>query len=215
MSPKPGSYLRQGIQQTLVNLVEAAVARFPDRLIPYVYALPGYAEPVLPRIEEALSSRGFRGIKIHAGECRIAEYTTDPVFELAGTLRVPCLVDFGGNLDAAALTAERFPQTTVIIAHIGKYLCTDDDLIDAFISLAERSPNVCLDVSGVVRLWKIPDAVRRIGGERVLWGTDGPHPTPDTASFARMELEKMKTCGLSRADLINILGGTAARLLGL
>ncbi len=198
-----------------IEMAEAAVRCFPDRLIPYVYALASYRDPVLALVEDAVSQRAFRGIKVHAGEYRISEYTTDPLFELAGNLDVPCLVDFSGNLETAARTAGAFPGTKIIIAHIGRYLGTDDGLLEGFISLAEQRGNVYLDVSGVVRLWAIAEAVRRIGARRVLWGTDGPHETPDTVSFARTELEKIRACGLKQADLDNVLGGTASALLGL
>jgi predicted TIM-barrel fold metal-dependent hydrolase len=198
-----------------VEMAGAAVRRFPDRLIPYVYALASYRDSALALIEEAVGQHAFKGIKVHAGEYRIAEYTTDPLFELAGKLGVPCLVDFCGNLEAAARTAGDFPGTKIIIAHIGQYLGTDDALLDGFISLAERRENVYLDVSGVVRLWAVTEAVRRIGARRVLWGTDGPHDKPDTVSFAKMELDKIRACGLKQDDLENVLGGAAGALLGL
>lgn len=72
-----------------IDLAEQAVAQFPDRLIPYVYALPSYERPVVTELEEAISERGFRGIKIHLGECTLADYVIDPVMELAGRLARP------------------------------------------------------------------------------------------------------------------------------
>ena len=54
-----------------IELGEAAATAFPERLIPYVYALPSYERPALPEMEEAITQRGFRGIKLHAWECRL------------------------------------------------------------------------------------------------------------------------------------------------
>ena len=198
-----------------VEMAAAAAERFPERLIPYAYALPHAQRSILPELEEAVLQSGFRGFKLHAGECRIADYTTGPVFELASRLGVPCLVDFCGDAAAAETAAGSFQDTAIIIAHIGKYLCTDDALIDRFIKVAQRHANVYLDVSGVVRTWKIADALTRIGASRVLWGTDGPHPTPTEAEFARMELEKLRTCALGTAELEEVLGAGIARLLGI
>jgi len=197
-----------------IEMAEAAVKRFPGRLIPYVYALPSYERPALLEMEAALS-RGFRGIKIHAGECTLAEYVVDPVLRLAAERGVPCLIDFCGKHGDAQRIAGAFPTARVIVAHMGKYLCTDGGLIDQFLALAEKHENMLLDLSGVVLLPKVEEAVRRIGSHRLVWGTDGPDQKPDTASFARRELDKIERLNLSEADKTNILGRTISRLLKL
>ncbi len=197
-----------------IRMAEAAAARFPDRLIPYVYALPSYEQGVLGQIEDAVLRRGFRGIKIHEGECRLTEYLIDPVIALAGDLGVPCLIDFIGDLDTARRLLETFPGTTIIIAHFGRYLCTDPALLRRAVSLAETHPNAVLDASGVVCLWAIEEAVRRIGSKRILFGTDGPHPLPDLASMARREIRKIQSLEISEAAKADILGANLARLLG-
>lgn len=198
-----------------IEMATAAVEKYPDRLIPYVYALPNYERPAIKEIEEVLDGRLFRGIKIHAGECRLAEYIVDPVFELAAKYDVPCLVDCLGNYPVAQRLATKFPQTKFIVAHIGRYLSTDKKLLDRFIGLAKQHPNVFLDVSGVVLLEKIEKAVAEIGSRRILWGTDGPDKKPDTVTFARTELNKILGLTISRQDKAAILGQTARRLLKL
>jgi hypothetical protein len=198
-----------------VELADQAVGQFPDRLIPYVYALPSYERPVAPELEEAISERGFRGIKIHLGECTLAEYVIDPVMELAGQLGAPCLVDLKGQAGVAESLASRFPQTTLLIAHMGQYLCTDPQLIDRFIDIAERHSNVWLDVSGVATLWKIKEAAVRLGSKRLIWGTDGPVRAPDIASFVQTEMDKVRMLKLGREAEQDILGGSLASLLSL
>lgn len=198
-----------------IRMAEAAARRFPDRLIPYVYALPSYERRVVDELAEALCERGFRGIKLHAGECRLAGYVVDPVFELAGRCGAPCLVDFAGDSAAAQRLAARFPQTTVLVAHLGKYLCTDGRLLDRFISLAEAHQSMYLDVSGVAAPAKVAEAVARVGSNRVVWGSDGPHEAPDTVGFARRELAKVEALGLSEGEKADLLGGAIAGLLGL
>lgn len=198
-----------------VEMASEAVAKFPDRLIPYAYALPHYEYPVLPVLEEAIGKRGFKGIKIHIGECRLPDYIIDPVLRLAADYGVPCLVDFGGDIASAQRIARDFPRAKLIVAHFGRYLGTDAGLIDRFIALAEAHANVWLDCSGVVLAWKIEDAVRRIGARRLLFGTDGPHKTPDLYSFARLALSQIRMLDVSESDKAMILGGSAAELLGL
>ena len=86
--------------------------------------------------------------------------------------------------------------------------------MDRFIGLAERCSNVYLDISGVVMLHKIQDAVSRVGSERVIWGTDGPHKTPDTANYARLSLGSVRMLNLGKTAEADVLGGSIMRLIG-
>ena len=207
-----------------IAMAEAAVLFCPARLIPFAYALPNYERPVLDLLRSAIMELGFKGIKLHVGECTLAEYVSGPVFALAGRLGVPCLVDFGGQLEACRAVLSSHPETTVIIAHFGRYLCQDEALVDQFIALAEGHANAYLDTSGVVLMHKIVEAVARLGPGRILFGTDGPHSfrdgpeyasAADTAAFARAAVEGILALPLSSAEKRAILGENAARLLRL
>ncbi len=198
-----------------IQMAREAVDRFPDRLIPYAYALPSYEEVVLDRLDEAISEFGFRGIKIHLGECTLAEYVIDPVIELAGKRGVPCLIDCLGRHEPIQRMAGKFTETKIIVAHLGRYLCNDESLIDRFVRLAEEHNNILLDASGVVITGKIREAVDRIGSGRVIFGTDGPHKMPNTVTYARTELDKILTLNLNPHDEAAVLGGTIADLLGI
>ena len=198
-----------------IEMAAEAAERFPERLIPYAYALPSYERPVLDELEEAIGELGFKGIKIHIGECRLTEYIIDPVLELAAEHGVPCLVDFGGDFASTERIARGFPGTKLIVAHFGRYLCTDAGLIERFIELAESCENVWLDASGVVLAWTIEDAARRIGADRILFGTDGPHQLPDLVTFARAPLKQIEMLELSEEEKALLLGGSIAALLGL
>ena len=199
--------------QRSIEMALDAVRKFPERLIPYVYALPSYERPVLQEIEEAVRRHSFRGIKLHVGECTLAEYVTFPVIELAGDLGVPCLIDCGGRDAVIEQMAARYPASKIIVAHLGRYLCKDEALIDRFIRIAEAHANIFLDASGVVLPEKIREAVRRIGARRVIFGTDGPDMKPDTESFARAEIGKIRALRLSPEDEHAVLGGAIADLL--
>ncbi len=194
---------------------QAAHELYPDRLIPYAYALPNTERSIVGCIEEAVTGLGFKGIKIHAGECTLAEYVSDPILVLAGKLGVPCLIDFIGRGDDLERMARAFPGTSIIVAHMGRYLCTDQSLIDRFVRIAEEYENVYMDISGVILIWKIREAVERLGPERIIWGTDGPYPTPDLATYVRTDLEKVRASGISEAEQSAILAGNIARLLNL
>ncbi|HCA48512.1 MAG TPA: hypothetical protein DEP45_14510 [Armatimonadetes bacterium] len=195
-----------------IEMARDAIAQYTDRLIPYVYALPSYERPVLDELREALTS-GFRGIKMHIGECRIREHISDPVFELAAEFGAPVLMDLGGDIGTAQRLAREFPQTKLIIAHLGQYKCTNDALIEKFISVAEAHENVWLDASGVVMTYAIGEAVRRVGAERVLFGVDGPHTKPDLVSYARYAIRQIEMLEISDEEKRMVLGGSVERLL--
>jgi predicted TIM-barrel fold metal-dependent hydrolase len=197
-----------------IEMARAAVEAFPDRLIPYVYALPGFGVPALEQLEHAIGDLGFRGIKIHAAECLLEERVLGPVLELAAQEKVPCLIDCSGNARAAERLVHGFPDTPFILAHLGRYLCTDEALIDRFIGIAQAHPNAYLDVSGVVLTWKAGEAIRLLGARRVLFGTDGPHPQPDERAMAQAELDKVAALRLSPEDAEEVLGKALLRLIG-
>jgi predicted TIM-barrel fold metal-dependent hydrolase len=198
-----------------IDMAELAVTRYPDRLIPYAYALPSYERPVLQELQAALAGRLFRGIKIHAGECTLPDYIIDPVLKLAARFDVPCLIDVVGNHAAAKRLAQTFPENTLIFAHMGRYGSRDPKLVDSFIQLAEGHEKILLDLSGVELDAKIGEAVRRLGSGKLVWGTDGPYANPDYVTLAERELEKIRRLPIAPADKEAILGGNIARVLKL
>lgn len=196
-----------------IEMASEAVSKFEDRLIPYVYALPNYERPVIKEIEKAITDLEFRGIKLHIGECTLERYVTKPVLKLAGRHDVPCLIDCAGRYSLIEEMARAFPETKIIVAHFGKYLCKDEALIDRFIQIAKSYENIFLDTSGVIIPKKIKKAVNTISASRVIFGTDGPKP--NGAEFARAELNKIKKLKLNPNDEDAVLGGTIAKLLKL
>lgn len=197
-----------------IEMATAAAAQYPDRLIPYVYALPHYERPVLPELQDAIEG-GFFGIKMHVGECRIKEHVSDPVFDLAAAMDAPVLMDLAGDLGTARRLARDFPDTKLIFAHLGQYRCTVEALIEDFISVVSAHDNVWLDASGVVLTHMIGEAVERVGADRVLFGVDGPYPRPDEVTAARYAIRQIEMLEIAESDKEMVLGGAAQRLLEL
>jgi predicted TIM-barrel fold metal-dependent hydrolase len=197
-----------------IEMAERAVSEYPDRLIPYAYALPNYERPVIQELEAALAGRLFRGFKIHASECTLAEYVIDPVLKLAGRFGAPCLIDAKGDHAVARRLAETFPENHLIFAHMGGYETKNARLVDSFIKLAEDHQHVLLDLSGVLLDAKIEEAARQLGARKLVWGTDGPHPRPDLVTYAREGLDKIRRLPISQDEKDDILGGNIAKLIG-
>lgn len=188
-----------------------AVRGREDRLIPYAHVLPEEGELALEETRRAVSEWGFRGLKLHCGEVR-GEVTDDhivPFLELAGELGIPVLLDCLNRPEQAERWVSTTPETAVIIAHLGS--TTDELMAGRFIRICRAYPNVYLDTSYSLVPWKIRDAVRECGAEKVIFGSDGAaghYP-------AALELAKIRAYGFSTTELEAILGGNIARLLGL
>jgi Tat protein secretion system quality control protein TatD with DNase activity len=148
-----------------IEMAAEATEMFPDRLIPYAYAIPSFERPV--------------------------------------------------DLQAATRMATDFPDLKLIVCHFGLYLASRPEQVEPFIALAEERANVWLDASGVLMDWMIADAASRIGADRVLFGTDGPHAQPDLVEMARRCVRQIQNLELPEADRTMILGGSIAKLLDL
>jgi len=195
-----------------IEMATAAVSQYPDRLIPYVYAIPSYENSVLPELQDALEG-GFLGIKMHVGECRLKSHISDPVFDLAAAMDAPVLMDLSDDLCTAKRLARDFPDTKLIIVQFGQYKCINEPLINDFIAVAENQHNVWLDACGVVMTYMIGEAVNRVGAERVMFGTDGPHTKPDLVNYARYAIRQVEMLEIADSDKEMVLGGSVQRLL--
>ena len=71
--------------------------------------------------------------------------------------------------------AELFPRVTFIVGHAASGWA----VIDANCSIARLYPNVMLDTTGSgLYIDALPEMVRRVGAERIIWGTDNPFIDP-------------------------------------
>ena len=210
-----------GIDRAVVMTIVDAPAVRPDaleelartcadaggRVYPFARVHPWYPEaPAL--LERALDELGFRGVKLH-GVSTLAHPGAEPVLRLlriAASRGVPVMFHSGDDPLTTpweiADGARAVPDAVVVLAHVGGYGHTEDA-----IAVAEELENVYLDTSAMPFPAAIADAVRRVGPERVLFGSDAPGcPAP-------LELAKVRLAGLEPADLERVLGANALRLL--
>lgn len=153
-------------------------------------------------VEEAVTSNGFVGIKVHRHDAAI----TREVCESARAFSLPVIYDVVGEVSVVELLAEEYPDVTFIIPHLGSF--SDDWRAQlALIDHLVRHPNIYADTSGVRRFDLLEQAVRRAGAGKILFGTDGPwlHPA--------VELSKVKVLGLPASEERMVLGGNLLRLI--
>lgn len=191
-----------------IGYVAASVARYPDRLIGFVRLNANYRDEARRALDHAVLELGFRGVKLHgttslahpAGEATLA------LMERCATLGLPVLFHAGDDPyttpQAIEAGAARVPDCAVLLGHMGGYFHVDDA-----IAAAVRTPNLYLETSAMPYPEKIAEAVRAVGAQRVIFGSDGPGCNPS------LEVAKVRMAGLSAEDEALVLGGSGRRLL--
>jgi len=190
------------------DLTRRAVERFPDRLIPFAHINPddGPLWPVW--LEHAREQMDVRGVKLHFGVLQeVSREVVEPVVAKIEEAKLPILVDCKEQYDLMCDLTERHDAATWIIAHLGSP--RNEVLMDRFAALARERAQVFLDSSFCHCPWKIADAIRWAGHEKVVFGSDGPliHPA--------IELAKIDVCGLAPHERENVLANNIARIIGL
>jgi len=188
--------------------VADAAKAFPDRIIGLAHIDPSLGNAAVLEVERCVSM-GLRGVKLHPWfdfYCVADIDMTGAVFEKISDKRIPVMVHSGNYPMSAPIhltfLAREFPKIQFICAHMGI-----DNIAEATIT-AQHSPNVVLESSGSSSAGQVELAVKRIGADRVLWGTDPPY-----GKFVA-EFYKIMSLDISEEDKKAILWGNAARIYG-
>lgn len=194
--------------------------KFP-RLIPVVNIPKNTSKP--GNLLKHYAARGARALKIHAaadGEgpespryralIRAATEAGMPVIIHTGCLHSHLFYKNPayGRAECFSTWYENYPQTKFILAHMNFHQP------HTALDICEEFPNVLVDTS-----WQpaeiIGEAVRRIGAEKVLFGTDWPL-VGNNISVGRKRIQDCVDTGLLNEEQSRlILGDNALNLLGL
>jgi predicted TIM-barrel fold metal-dependent hydrolase len=184
----------------------------PGRIIGFIRVNPHLQEHALKSIREGVTRHGFRGVKYHPRNEAFpinSEELSYPLAELAAKLRVPILIHTGepdtyGYAQPTLVgdLADSFPDLTLIIGHMGKRLYEDAILVatwfeNVLLETSFRSPR------------DIARAVRKVGADRVIYGSDMPFGIPE------IEMLKVRVCDISEEEKEMVLGDNVARILGM
>lgn len=199
-----------GLNPRGLELIAEACESHPGRLHGFARLNPVEQATARDLLDRAVTGLGFRGLKLHpvstlqhpGGAATIA------LIRRAGELGVPTLFHCGDEPMTTPLSiapaAAACPEATIILGHMGGYFHVDEAL-----DVAEQHPNIVLETSAMPYPDKIAEAVGRIGAERVVFGSDGPVSSP------ALERQKVEIAALGEATAGLVMGGNAARLLGL
>jgi predicted TIM-barrel fold metal-dependent hydrolase len=167
---------------------------------------PHFGEEAVDELERAVREWGFRAAKLmpalHA--VNLVGRLAHPVMRKAQELGIPVTIHSAGSpahpLEIGVL-AEAFPDVPVIMDHMGYR-----DHVGAAIAAARRAPNLYLMTTAVMEPHVVQQAVREIGADRVLFGSNGPAVRPAA------QILVIKQADLAPDDERKILGENAVRL---
>jgi uncharacterized protein len=219
---------RHGIDRVCISTVESwlpdleEIVRCNDRVyrgaraypalyLPFVYLNPLHGRAALDELERGLDC-GALGIKLWIS-CWADHRSVDPIAERAIELGLPVLQhawhkitgNYPGESDpvCCANLGRRYPELKLVMAHFGgdwRY----------GVRAVREVPSVVGDTSGsMIENGLVEGWVRELGAERLLWGTDMP------GADLLLTLSKVRDAKLTEEEKALILGGNAAKMLGL
>ena len=197
---------------SVLKFISASVNAHPDRFIGF-----GSLHPDMENADEAVQQiidAGLKGVKLHP-DMQLFALDEDRAFRLFESFagKLPLLVHAGdkrfqySNPRRIARMMDKFPEMTVIAAHMGGYTEWDE----AEELLAGRG-NLYVDTSSTMFVLddeRMIRAIRAFGADHVMFASDYPMWNPAD------ELEHVRKLGLSEEDLEKVLSGTAKKLFGL
>lgn len=192
------------------NFIAACVREYPEKLIGFGALHPDF--PDIAGETERIISLGLKGIKLHSDFQRfnIDDERAYPIYEAAEG-RLPILFHCGdprydfSSPKRLKNVVKRFPKLTVIGAHLCGWSKWDEA-----VELFEHS-GVYTDCSSSLYALtpeRAAEIFRRIGTDRVMWGTDYPMWS------AKDELQRFAAVPLTENERESILCHNVLRLLG-
>jgi len=179
-------------------------------------------EEMIKELEQKILTLGAKGIKLHpiANECSPADKRLWPAYMKAQDLGVPVLFHAGVNelpnynrryegVMQFEDVAKSFPSLTIVLAHLGKGYYEDS------VKVAAKYPNIFFDtstcfaernISNEDLKTKIVNIIKRIGAQRIMFGTDWPWFDPN------YEIEIIKSLDLSNEEKLMIFSRNAKRI---
>lgn len=201
------------------RLVYEATQAYPDRILGFGWVDPHFGfDQGKETIKRCIDEYGFYGIKFNGAQNRYyidSENMAMPLIEEVAKSGKMLAFHIGTDAFEAthpfrlAKVAKRFPETQILLVHIGGVAF--HDLSDAAIEVTLQYPNITVIGSGV-RAVNILKAIKKLGAERVCFGSDTP--------FAMMHVEVAMYDALLRDEVTEeekalIMGGNIARLFDL
>ncbi len=197
----------------------AQFCRASERLIPFANINPFMTADLASELRRCVSDLGFRGLKLYPTYQHF--YANDvrlyPLYAEAQRLGVPIMFHTGSSVFRGARlkygdplylddVVTDFPALTVIMAHSGRGFW-----YDAAFTLTQLHRHIYMEITGLPPqklLVYFPKLERN--ADKIIFGSDWPAVTDIKSNIATIQGLPLK-----EETKAKILGGNAARLLGL
>lgn len=168
----------RGIDFRAGNQYIQEVCAKDEALIPFLTGDPYDNEYTLSQLDNP----NWKGLKMYSKLMweevhKIVDFFPGPVLEKANDLRLPITLHLPHNLmrdlDELVDLARRYENITFLIAHFGMARGNREE-IDRAIAVTEDYPNIVYETSFYVLSEVISQALRRVGPQRIVYGSDRP-----------------------------------------
>jgi len=182
----------------------SSIQDFKDRLFPFAWLDPR-VEGVCDQLETLVKKYNFKGLKLHPvlNGYYLTNKTVNPLIEKSIDLRIPILIHTGwgplGNVNLVDTLAKLYSEAKIVIAHMIEPNCVE---------IAKNNENVFIETSYAVHPRRIEQAVRAIGANKIIYGSD--YPSGGGMGF---EISKIKFARINNEEKKMILGNNAIKLL--
>ena len=178
----------------------------PDRFYGWIFVNPRVTDPLI-ELEKRANEPGWIGVKVHPFWHRYAVRMLDDVAGYCTERDWPLLMHLGGDEERGdyRYLPERHPGLKVLYAHAGVPFYRE-----VWEYIKEKN-NLFIDLSNPVYVddGVRQGAIRALGAEKCLHGTDGPYAS---ASQGRM-LQKILRLALSEDEMRCILSSNFTQLI--
>ena len=208
------------VDETDANVACLEACRARAHLVPLYWVRPGRTDSNLHALAGALDSEPFAGVVFCPceGGFDVSDPQVEPYLRILGTVGRPGLFCIGRDPRAAPAKvyeqARRQPRTPIVLCGCGAGEAERDAMLDVARQAQRRQDaNLYVDTSHAGAA-KIRTAVKLLGAERVLFGTDALRYGDSHVPRHITLLEELRG-SMPPADLDQVTGGNAVRLFGL
>jgi predicted TIM-barrel fold metal-dependent hydrolase len=190
--------------------IASIVKKYPDRFFGFAVINPRWYKESVNEVIKAKEELGMIGLKFHPAACHyrpdlpVMDRVMEKAIEIGFPMLFHCGADEYSNPHNLGNLAARFPEAKIIMAHMG-----EEAWFEA-IAIAGKHGNIILDTTGSQNWYRILNyALDMVGEDRIVFGMDFPAYNPGP------EISKVRDAEITEAQKKKIMGGNAARILGL
>lgn len=186
--------------------VMQAWSRYPGRIIPFA---------LLDDRPEYWIDQGFRGFKQHF-LLEPERFQLGRVYPVIAAAGLPLMAHFPTFriVECALEVLGHAPDIKLIIAHFGRCKPDTGDCVAGNIDRLCAYPHVFFESSTVKDASVLAAAIRRVGVDRVCFGSDLPFGSKDSDNPQAVELEVIRAVVGNEPGLDRVLSGTILGLVG-